>query len=215
MRDEAKTWWLFSGPDVASSYFFKRKSVSHLNHEPSFGYRCYRQRLLTNYKFTITLCTIIDKGSLHQFDCTVFDFCPCITVPCPPEGCPDGTPAGSTGKNTEGKVDIFTFHSNKRTHPTMWPTPTHTNTVIRMIKQIWLKISTFKRHFFFLNRFKQTFGSRWKFNLTFNFQHVVHVFIRRNPMMCYRLNSTVWLNFPLVLEACLNVFRCFLPALTN
>ena len=48
MRDEAKTWWLFSGPNVASSYFFKRKSVSHLNHEPSFGYRCYRQRLLTN-----------------------------------------------------------------------------------------------------------------------------------------------------------------------
>ena len=47
MRDEAKTWWLFSGPDVALSYFFKRKSVSHLNHEPSFGYRCYRQRLLT------------------------------------------------------------------------------------------------------------------------------------------------------------------------
>ena len=27
MRDEAKTWWLFSGPDVASSWFFKRKSV--------------------------------------------------------------------------------------------------------------------------------------------------------------------------------------------
>ena len=25
MRDEAKTWWLFSGPDVASSYFFKKK----------------------------------------------------------------------------------------------------------------------------------------------------------------------------------------------
>ena len=23
MRDEAKTWWLVSGPDVASSYFFK------------------------------------------------------------------------------------------------------------------------------------------------------------------------------------------------
>ena len=50
MRDEAKTWWLFSGPDVASSYFFKRKSVSHLNHEPSFGYRCYRQRLLSYSK---------------------------------------------------------------------------------------------------------------------------------------------------------------------
>ena len=47
MRDEAKTCWLFFGPDVASSYFFKRKSVSHLNHEPSFGYRCYRQWLLT------------------------------------------------------------------------------------------------------------------------------------------------------------------------
>ena len=47
MRNEAKTWWLFSGPDVASSYFFKRKSVSHLNHEPSFRYRCYRQWLLT------------------------------------------------------------------------------------------------------------------------------------------------------------------------
>ena len=46
MRDEAKTWWLYSGPDVASSYFLKRKSVSHLNHEPSFGYRCYRQWLL-------------------------------------------------------------------------------------------------------------------------------------------------------------------------
>ena len=41
MRDEAKIWWLFFEPDVASSYFFKRKSVSHLNHEPSFGYRCY------------------------------------------------------------------------------------------------------------------------------------------------------------------------------
>ena len=25
MRDEAKTWWLFSGPDVASSYFFQKK----------------------------------------------------------------------------------------------------------------------------------------------------------------------------------------------
>ena len=46
MRDEAKTWWLYSGSDVASSYFLKRKSVSHLNHEPSFGYRCYRQWLL-------------------------------------------------------------------------------------------------------------------------------------------------------------------------
>ena len=33
MRDEAKTWWLVSGLDIASSYFFKRKSVSHLNHE--------------------------------------------------------------------------------------------------------------------------------------------------------------------------------------
>ena len=40
------TLWLFSGPDVASSYFFKRKSVSHLNHVPSFWYRCYRQWLL-------------------------------------------------------------------------------------------------------------------------------------------------------------------------
>ena len=39
-------FWLVSGPDVASSYFFKSKSVSHLNHEPSFGYRCYRQWLL-------------------------------------------------------------------------------------------------------------------------------------------------------------------------
>ena len=25
MRDEAKIWWLFSGPDVASSYFFFKK----------------------------------------------------------------------------------------------------------------------------------------------------------------------------------------------
>ena len=25
MRDEAKTWWLFFGPDVASSYFFLKK----------------------------------------------------------------------------------------------------------------------------------------------------------------------------------------------
>ena len=25
MRDEAKTWWLLSGPDVASSYFFLKK----------------------------------------------------------------------------------------------------------------------------------------------------------------------------------------------
>ena len=33
MRAEAKTWWLVSGYDVASSYFFKRKSVLHLNHE--------------------------------------------------------------------------------------------------------------------------------------------------------------------------------------
>ena len=33
MRDEAKTLWLVSGPDVASSYFLKRKSVLHLNHE--------------------------------------------------------------------------------------------------------------------------------------------------------------------------------------
>ena len=38
MREEAKTWLVF-GPNVASSYFFKRKSVLHLNHEPSFGYR--------------------------------------------------------------------------------------------------------------------------------------------------------------------------------
>ena len=41
MRDEAKTWRLVSGPDVASSYFCKRKSVSHLNHKPSFGYHSY------------------------------------------------------------------------------------------------------------------------------------------------------------------------------
>ena len=27
MRDEAKTWWLVSGSNVASSYFFIRKSV--------------------------------------------------------------------------------------------------------------------------------------------------------------------------------------------
>ena len=33
MREEAKTWWLVFGPDVASSYFFKRKPVLHLNHE--------------------------------------------------------------------------------------------------------------------------------------------------------------------------------------
>ena len=25
MRDEAKTWWLVSGPNVASSYFFSKK----------------------------------------------------------------------------------------------------------------------------------------------------------------------------------------------
>ena len=25
MRDEAKTWWLYSGPDVASSRFLKKK----------------------------------------------------------------------------------------------------------------------------------------------------------------------------------------------
>ena len=37
MRDEAKTWWLVSGPDVASSYFFKRKSVLHLNHKIPAG----------------------------------------------------------------------------------------------------------------------------------------------------------------------------------
>ena len=33
MTDKAKTWWLVSGPNVASSYFFKRKSMLHLNHE--------------------------------------------------------------------------------------------------------------------------------------------------------------------------------------
>ena len=27
MRDEAKTWWLYSGPDVASSYFFFLKKI--------------------------------------------------------------------------------------------------------------------------------------------------------------------------------------------
>ena len=27
MRDEAKTWWLFFGPDVASSYFFFFKEI--------------------------------------------------------------------------------------------------------------------------------------------------------------------------------------------
>ena len=37
MRDEAKTWWLVSGPDVASSYFLKKKSVSHLNHKIPAG----------------------------------------------------------------------------------------------------------------------------------------------------------------------------------
>ena len=37
MRDEAKTWWLVSVPDVASSYFFKSKSVLHLNHEIPTG----------------------------------------------------------------------------------------------------------------------------------------------------------------------------------
>ena len=33
IRVEATIWWLVSGPDVASSYFLKRKSVLHLNHE--------------------------------------------------------------------------------------------------------------------------------------------------------------------------------------
>ena len=42
--------------------FFKRKSVSHLNHEPSFEYRCYRQWLLSKNKsppsksFLFTAC---------------------------------------------------------------------------------------------------------------------------------------------------------------
>ena len=65
MRDEDKTWWLFSGPDVASSYFFKRKSVSHLNHEPSFGYRCYRQRLLRINSFYLEI--IINWSSLMKY----------------------------------------------------------------------------------------------------------------------------------------------------
>ena len=37
MRDEAKTWWLVSGSDVASSYFIKRKSVLHLDQEIPTG----------------------------------------------------------------------------------------------------------------------------------------------------------------------------------
>ena len=48
----------FLGPMLHHPIFFKRKSVSHLNHEPSFGYRCYRQRLLSCVS-SRTLVTLI------------------------------------------------------------------------------------------------------------------------------------------------------------
>ena len=52
MRDEAKTWWLVSGPDVASSYFFKRKSVLYLNHEIPTGSGKDCQQFLS-YKYDL------------------------------------------------------------------------------------------------------------------------------------------------------------------
>ena len=39
MRDEAKTWRLVSGSDVASSHFFKKKSELHLKSRDSHWYR--------------------------------------------------------------------------------------------------------------------------------------------------------------------------------
>ena len=52
MRDEAKTWWLVSGCDVASSYFFFKKIRVALESRDSHW---YRQPLLTKWMFITQL----------------------------------------------------------------------------------------------------------------------------------------------------------------
>ena len=55
MRHEAETWWLVSGSDVTSSYFFKRKSVLHLNHEipTGTGNHCYQLNVMLLMNFLL------------------------------------------------------------------------------------------------------------------------------------------------------------------
>ena len=63
MRDEAKTWWLVSGSDVVSSYFFQKKIRVAFESRDS---HCYRQPLLNYFVLSFIVSFIVYKY-MHVF----------------------------------------------------------------------------------------------------------------------------------------------------